>query len=93
MAGRHSSVPIAAQAVHAAGGHGEEVSGDVGRKRFFKMAFKLHFENGHYSIKPIKWLGVGSEYERRAACVRFGSGKSQVGSRDDEGPWGRIFQD
>lgn len=65
----------------------------MGRKRFLKMAFELHFENGHYLIKPIKWLGVGSEYERRAVCVRIGSGKYQVGSRDDEGLRGRILQD
>lgn len=47
MVGRHSSVPMAAQAVHAAEGHGEELSGEVGRKRFLKMAFELHFEMGN----------------------------------------------
>lgn len=37
---------------------------------------ELHFEDGHDLDRLRKWLGLGSEHERRYARVKLGSGKA-----------------
>lgn len=66
-------MPMAAQAVYAPGGNGEEVSGDVAGNTSLRWHLSCILKNGQYLIKLIKWLGVGSEYEKRAMCIRLGS--------------------